>query len=195
MSTVISADTSAYQSYLKDLRFSKKEAFEREETLTWLQVCRALCPPSNSKSTKRRGGTRNVGGTGSRAEIPIVDTVHISPDGLSRQWFFTSRTGRITRKSNKNSGLSEIFSTFQEISKSYKSNNVAIVRRGPHRENVLIDDGFGGFKSALSGADCLSAFIPPKGTANASGTSNFRDLYTRSSKGMFFDVLVLLIPI
>ena len=146
--------TSAYASYVKDLRAVEKEKYAERETLSWSQVCKALCPPTTSGSKgKGNASSANANSSASakkaisRTEVPIVDVVHQSSDGLHRQWFFTSRTGRISRKSKKNSGFRAIYATFQDIAKSYGVPTIAVIRRGT-TEIFLPDEGLEAFQTA-----------------------------------------------
>ena len=166
--------SAAYHNYLADLRHDSKESFEVQEQCSWLAVCRALCPPSKDKT---RGSAAPAVG---RAEVPLVDVVHVGADG-KRDWFFTSRSGRISRKSKKNSSFASIFATFQDIARSYNTPNIAVVRRGS-TENVIQDEGLDLFRSACETASSVAAFIPPKGRATC-GTANFRDSYIRTGAG------------
>jgi len=170
--------SAAYNRYVAELRPTKKEAFDRTEACSWPQVCKALCPPSGTSKKGRGSGA----GSTQRAEIPIVDSILVSSDGLTRQWLFTSRSGRISRKSKKNSGFADIYATFQDIAKSYGSSNIAVIHRG-QAANVIGDEGLDSFKSACEGADSIAAYIPPKGSQGGQEIANFRDVYTRTWNG------------
>jgi hypothetical protein len=188
--------SAAYESYVADLRASGKETFDVQEDYSWEQVCAALCPPTagHGAGGKKQGGSDHFdddavidtggaagpGGYNARAEVPVVDVVHLSPgDGSTRQWFFTSRSGRISRKSKKNSTLESVFATFQDIAKSYGTSDLAVVRRGSSA-TIVPNGGMEAFRIACVGADSVSAFIPPKGSTD---TANFRDAYTRTGAG------------
>ena len=77
-------------------------------------------------------------------------------------WYYTSRSGRIAKKSKQNVKLQTIYRTFKNIAKSYGSDRyIAVVRRGT-RSTVVADDGLEDFRSLLKGADSISSFIPPR---------------------------------
>ena len=90
--------------------------------------------------------------------------------GHPEAWYYTSRAGRIAKKSKQNTTIKTIYQTFQNIAKSYGSERyIAVVRRGA-RSTVVTDDGLDDFRSLLKGADSITSFIPPR-MRNISGRS------------------------
>ena len=90
-----------------------------------------------------------------------------SPD----TWYYTSRSGRIAKKSKQNVTIKSIYRTYKNIAKSYGSERyIAVVHRGS-RSTVVSDSGLDDFRSLLKGADSISSFIPPR-IRNISGNHN-----------------------
>lgn len=91
----------------------------------------------------------------------MADVVFMSLN-TPNAWYYTSRSGRIAKKSKQNVTIKSIYRTYKNIAKSYGSERyIAVVHRGS-RSTVVSDSGLDDFRSLLKGADSISSFIPPR---------------------------------
>ena len=104
------------------------------------------------------------------SQVSVADVVFMSLN-TPNAWYYTSRSGRIAKKSKQNVTIKSIYRTYKNIAKSYGSERyIAVVHRGS-RSTVVSDSGLDDFRSLLKGADSISSFIPPR-IRNISGNHN-----------------------
>ena len=124
-----------------------------------------LCPPPPPRSPQK-------------CRINLLDTVIVEGDSIA-QWYFTSKAGKVMRKSEKNLSRDRVKSHFLRFSAAYPRNvnNYAAVFHYKESSKVFTADELN--TALLSPLDTVLAMQPyahPRG--GTSGYSNFRHEYS-----------------